>query len=245
MNTPKHIFQTWKSKTVEHPVLKKWQESWKTFNPEFEYTLWDDDDNRAFISTYFADFLPIYDSYDREIKRADVVRYFYLYKYGGIYADLDFECLKPFGPIIDDMNNNNIDIVVGTLGKMDNPKHDLHDIPNAIMISRPESDFWKLVIRVLTNIGSDSNNMPPELATGPCILKICIHYYTRVLDEDNIYALFTKNIFSGIDCNFSSNIIAVKPAIFYPINWGKNEDREIKKFDFPDSYAVTYWMHSW
>ena len=40
--------------------------------------------------------LDLYDGYDMPIKRADAVRYFYLYALGGAYIDTDFECLQPF-----------------------------------------------------------------------------------------------------------------------------------------------------
>ena len=54
-----------------------------------------DEDNRAFIAREFPAYLGMYDSYDVHIKRVDAVRYFYLYRYGGVYMDLDFACLRP------------------------------------------------------------------------------------------------------------------------------------------------------
>ena len=100
MEIPRKIFQTWKSKKIDNNCFLSWQSSWKLHNPSYKYLLWDDDDNRNFIKTYFSDFLEVYDSFDVNIKRVDAVRYFYLLKYGGIYADLDFECLKSFDNII-------------------------------------------------------------------------------------------------------------------------------------------------
>ena len=92
---PKRVFQTWKNKSIDdNPLMKQWHTTWKKHNPSYEHVLWDDDDNRDFININFPSFLTIYDSYNINIKRVDSVRYFYLLKYGGIYADLDFECLK-------------------------------------------------------------------------------------------------------------------------------------------------------
>ena len=47
------------------------------------------------METKFPEFLDLYDGYNSEIQRADAVRYFLLYEYGGVYADLDFESLQP------------------------------------------------------------------------------------------------------------------------------------------------------
>ena len=251
METPRRIFQTWKEKTVTKPVLKEWQDSWIKLNPTFEYVLWDDDDNRNFITTYFPEFLDIYNGYDREIKRADAIRYFYLYKIGGIYADLDFQCLKPFEDILSHMDKDGIEVMVGSLGQMDDTRYLLHDIPNAIMISRPNSDFWKFVIDALTAIGIQ-NDMSPELATGPCFLKTCLLYYCQKVNIST--SIYKQDIFSNFTSNFSSKICITSPNVFYPINWGNKTHEEYRNIFislekaqqlFPASHAVTYWLHSW
>jgi mannosyltransferase OCH1-like enzyme len=241
--TSRSIFQTWKSKIIDSPKLKQWQQSWIKNNINFAYVLWDDNDNRKFIVDYFPLFLHIYNSYDREIKRADVIRYFYLYKYGGIYADLDFECLKPFEPILKEMDDNKIDIIFGSLSEME-PQYNLHNIPNALMISKAGCDFWKLVIGALSNICIDTF---PELNTGPIFLKTCILYYTNKVNIS--INLYKKNIFEGVDCDFTSKIFIASPELFYPINWNNKTHTislgEDVKNIFPTSYAITYWMHSW
>ena len=43
-----------------------------------------DADNRAFIAREFPEYLGLYDGYDTHIKRVDAVRYFLLYRYGGV-----------------------------------------------------------------------------------------------------------------------------------------------------------------
>lgn len=44
---------------------------------------------REFIEKEYPWFLQTYDGYDHPIMRADVIRYFALRKFGGIYIDLD------------------------------------------------------------------------------------------------------------------------------------------------------------
>uniref|UniRef100_A0A6C0KR11 Glycosyltransferase n=1 Tax=viral metagenome TaxID=1070528 RepID=A0A6C0KR11_9ZZZZ len=246
---PKRIFQTWKEKDIKNQVLKAWQKSWTDCNPSYEYLLWDDNDNRKFIKNNFPTFLSIYDNYDVNIKRVDAVRYFYLLKYGGIYADLDFICLKPFDEVV----KIDADVILGQLGEMDNMSNIYHSIPNAIMIAKENSDFFRFVTQVLHTIGNHPK-LTPELATGPILLKFCVLYYINRNGVEEAIKMYGKNIFENCTVNFNSVIGLSEPDIFYPINWdNKNHSKYREKLSsndelkslFPNSYAVTYWMHSW
>ncbi|RYD18011.1 MAG: cell surface protein, partial [Lysobacteraceae bacterium] len=90
---PKVIFQTWKSRTVIPGNYRHWRQTFIDTNPDCRVLLWDDADNRAFIADRFAWALPVYDGYAQEIFRADAVRFFFLFEFGGLYADIDTECL--------------------------------------------------------------------------------------------------------------------------------------------------------
>ncbi len=101
MIIPKIVHQTWKTKNVPEKC-KEWVKSWKEKNPGWEYRLWTDEDNRNLIKGYFPRFLRIYDSFHKPIYRADIARYCIIYIHGGVYADLDFECLKPMEELVKD-----------------------------------------------------------------------------------------------------------------------------------------------
>ena len=102
---PKIIHQTWETNNIPYDVYKKeWVESWKKNHPDWEYKLWTDEDRRALIKRHYLWFLKIYDSYELDIMRADAARYFILHYCGGLYADLDYECLKNIEPLISDYN---------------------------------------------------------------------------------------------------------------------------------------------
>jgi len=96
---PKILHQTWKNETVP-TVWKGTQESCIKKNSEFEYRLWTDADGREFIEKNYAWFLETYDSYPYNIQRADVIRYFILSHYGGVYLDLDDGCQKNLSPLL-------------------------------------------------------------------------------------------------------------------------------------------------
>ncbi len=97
----KIIFQTWKTKNVPEPY-KSYVESVRSNNPGYEYRLLTDKDNRRFIENRYPWFLHTFDSYKHAIERADAVRYFLLYTYGGVYIDLDMECIKSIDDLLTD-----------------------------------------------------------------------------------------------------------------------------------------------
>src|SRR5690606_25109495 len=96
---PRILHQTWK--TAEVPG--EWAgsaASWRTHHPEWQHRLWTDEDNRAFVAEHYPALLEAYDAYPYAIMRADAVRYCLLHHFGGVYVDLDFECLRPIDELI-------------------------------------------------------------------------------------------------------------------------------------------------
>lgn len=62
--------------------------------------LWTDDSSREFIAEHYPWFLDTFNDYKYNILRADAIRYFVLYHYGGVYLDLDIGCLRPVDPLL-------------------------------------------------------------------------------------------------------------------------------------------------
>lgn len=96
LRIPRIIHQTWKTKDVPSP-LDQLPQTWKEYLPNWEYILWTDEMNREFVCKHFPDFLEKYDTYPCNIQRADAIRYLLLKVYGGLYVDMDFECLENIG----------------------------------------------------------------------------------------------------------------------------------------------------
>jgi mannosyltransferase OCH1-like enzyme len=124
------IFQTWKTKDGRPENYAYWRATIVRKNPDFAHVLWDDHDNRRFFADLFSWFLPTYDSFPAEIYRADCTRSFYLHVNGGLYIDLDSECLTPLRKYIDDPG-----VLLGRMGPY--PEF-THAIANAILGSRPK-----------------------------------------------------------------------------------------------------------
>ena len=88
---PKLIHQIWIGDKKLPKNCIPWMQSWKNFNPDWEYKLWTEENIKELNIKNF-------DIYSKKINpgyRSDILRYIILKKFGGLYADTDFECLKP------------------------------------------------------------------------------------------------------------------------------------------------------
>ena len=196
---PQLIHQTWKTGEVP-PEFRGFQRTWLDHHPDWRYRLWTDEDNRNFLQNHYAWFLPIYDTYRVPIKRADAIRYFLLWHYGGLYVDLDMECLQPVGSLLKDK-----EIVLG----LEPPGHLEQDILaayslnrlvcNAFMASPPGHPFWKLVIEEMVA----ARHLPGILdATGPILLTNAYEKYSekqRIFLEphEKVYPIDAKEAWCG------------------------------------------------
>ena len=88
---PKKIHQIWLGDKKIPKKCKNWMISWQELNPKWEYKLWDERN----IKELDAKDLNIYSKKFNPGYRSDILRYMILKKFGGIYVDTDFECLKP------------------------------------------------------------------------------------------------------------------------------------------------------
>jgi mannosyltransferase OCH1-like enzyme len=146
---PHIIHQTAMSdKTKWNPIWEKCQQSWIEKFPGFEYRMWTDEDLENLIKTKYNYFYDTYMSYDVHIKRVDAARYFILYEYGGMYVDMDYECIQNF------WNQINQD------------KVSMASTENALMISPKGDSIWlKLIDKLEGRTKMDTVN-----ATGPLLL---------------------------------------------------------------------------
>lgn len=99
--------------------------------PNWGYRLMTDEDNRQLVATYFPDFLPYYDAFPYPIQRADAIRACFLYLFGGIYMDLDYELQDSLESLFQ----------VGDLFLV--PSGNLSGMyTNSFMASKPRNPFW-------------------------------------------------------------------------------------------------------
>jgi mannosyltransferase OCH1-like enzyme len=159
---PKIIHQTAPSDTSKwNPVWFDCQESWKSLHPDFEYRMWTDEDLDEFMKTEYPDFYErVFSKYDVKIKKIDSARYFILYKYGGVYADMDYKCQHRF---FESLPNGRVSIA--------RSKVDFDGgFQNALMISPKGHPFWEDVFVLLEERKDEPDVI---LCTGPRIISDC------------------------------------------------------------------------
>uniref|UniRef100_A0A1I8GBZ1 Glycosyltransferase family 32 protein n=1 Tax=Macrostomum lignano TaxID=282301 RepID=A0A1I8GBZ1_9PLAT len=69
-------------------------------NPNWTYYLWRDSDARALIFLHYPQYMKTYMRFNDNLQRSDAIRYIILHRFGGIYLDMDVECVRPFHPAL-------------------------------------------------------------------------------------------------------------------------------------------------
>jgi hypothetical protein len=224
---PKIIHQTWKT-TVIPIEWKEFQSSWQRFHPDWQYILWTNEDNRRFIETHYPEFITTYDDYSYDIQRADAVRYFILHHFGGIYADLDLECLRPMDDAI-------LDRPFVTAYEPEAHVVQLREsymVGNAFMASIPESLCLNRIIETMKTrsprIVSHKevlSSTGPEMVTSA--LKGIGEHEIRILDSYVFYP-FTHGSPEMEDLMLGKNCHRLKEA-------------SLQK----GAYGIHYWQNTW
>jgi mannosyltransferase OCH1-like enzyme len=96
---PKIIHQIWINFGVkkDNPIpemYKQWNLSWQEIHPDWEYILWDDEKIENLIEK--TEYINLYNLCVYPVQKTDIARIVILYHYGGLYVDMDMECLRPF-----------------------------------------------------------------------------------------------------------------------------------------------------
>ena len=131
---PKIIHQIWLGPKKLPKKYKVWMDSWKDFNPLWEYKLWTDEDIEK-IGLINND---IFCKAKNPGTRSDILRLEILNKFGGLYADTDFECLQKIPENLLDKS------FVCSVVFNDKP-----ELNNAIIMSKPNDLLIKKLISSL------------------------------------------------------------------------------------------------
>ena len=165
---PKIIHQTYKNETIPS-IWKDSQEScYNLHKDDYEYKFWTDEDARKFIQSNYEWFLPTFDAYPYPIMRADVIRYFVLNHYGGIYIDLDNGCTSKLDPLL----------AYPAWLRKTHPT----GISNDLMGSIPNHEFFQRVIDSLQKYNRNwfVSYITIMFSTGPLFLSVMWKQYNRL-----------------------------------------------------------------
>ena len=214
MKIPKIIHQIFEGRDGDKPseLLLTLAETWKQNNPFWEYRFWDFKAIDEFLLNSFPDFIENYHSFPHNVQRWDAIRYLILYKIGGLYVDLDYECLEPLETLLEDKT---------CCFGLDPEEHcRIFNKPliisNAFMATIPNHPFFRKIIEEISvnnSEATDTFNYVLE-TTGPYMIS---KLYSLSQEKETICLLpaelispLSKNEVNLIVHNQATNEIAVK-----------------------------------
>ncbi|KAF2637926.1 hypothetical protein P280DRAFT_471593 [Massarina eburnea CBS 473.64] len=132
---PRKIWQTWKT----GPLAFEQRDSdaaktWPAKNPSYRYEVLTDDNALQYVEWHYGihgfnrpDIIDLYKELNITIIKADLLRYLVMYAEGGVYADIDVECLRPVARFIPERyTEEEVDMIVGV--EIDEPDFAKHPI---------------------------------------------------------------------------------------------------------------------
>jgi len=179
----KIIHQVWfgtmpnkKKALKEYEKLKKYRNSWIEKNPDWFRMEWDKKTSDKFVKTFYLEHYEMYRGFSYDIQRCDMVRYCFLHRYGGLYADMDYYCNKPFGQVFTKYKNN--------FYLVQTPNMPGEYVSNSLMYSTPGHVFWRTLLINMQNSRNTpmyySKHLIVMFTAGPGIVNRVYHKYKNL-----------------------------------------------------------------
>lgn len=146
---PKLFFQTWEHKHFTDLFRSVCLDSWKRYNPEYQFFMYDKGERESFIREHFEERVYLaYCAIGPGAFKADLWRYCVLYKYGGVYADIDTECRGR----IDDFVTDDMDFVIPIDLNL-NPLEGDYNLAIGFMAASPGCKvLYQVIYRIVENV---------------------------------------------------------------------------------------------
>lgn len=210
---PKKIHQIWIGGAVPDK-FKQLMQTWKDKHPDWEYKLWTDEDISSFVFEEADTFFRA----ENLGAKSDIWRYEILYQHGGVYVDVDFECVQPLDVLV-----HHHSFFTG-IGGFDY-------INNALIGSRAFHPIFKKLIKILKATPTDLFRSP-WYNTGPLLFTRQVYHYLKEHSDDGI--VYPTRYFYPL------------PNTYRFAYWkGELGKETIQSFFIPETFGVHYWAESW
>lgn len=221
---PKNIFQSWVSKDL-HPEIQKKVDGMRDLNPEYTYQLYTDSEIDEFVNTFYpGEISECFNRLNVPVAKVDFWRYLVLYKYGGVYVDLDSSINISLNELI--REDDDAIITAET-----NP----NTFVQWALIFCKEHPILKRVIELIVN--NIKNNLYPNdilQMTGPQVYSKSVFSFHLDLFEEDLD-------FNAID--YSTDITFSKNSISYRI-FGIDYNNKFT-FKIPESKYLYFEKEPW
>lgn len=251
---PKLIHQVWVSDFVP-PEYWECSSSFRLLNPSWQVKIWADSAAKEFFIEFLEEFRETYSALPPGVYRADFLRIAILYVFGGVYVDIDCECLERIDHLVTDYLPDGFDVAL----PRDHPVHEkafYNDEPrwmNDFMIARPGADFLRKILeRIAGNVTSFEDFNHPFDHTGPDVIyqilnenELCLS--TLGVKEIPYWVIHPlPNVFGQIPFRNSFRDLVRSEQ------WRKGETFEfdektegLRRMVNPAPTCVHYWWHSY
>ena len=197
----KNIFQSWCTTNLPPRVQAKIY-NFRRLNPEYAYKLFTDADMDTFVNQYYpGEIASCYNRLNIIVAKVDFWRYLVLYKYGGVYLDMDSSIEIALHDLIKDEDT----AVITAEG---NPN--LY-VQWALIFAKEHPILKRTIELVVDNI--KNNRFPNNILkmTGPYV-------YTRAIDEIHLEFFNAKidhsSIHKGTDVTYKHAAAAVSYRLY-------------------------------
>ena len=193
----KNIFQSWYT-TELHSDIQEKINYYKKINPEYTYHLYKDEDMDNFVNENFeGEIAECYNRLNIIVAKVDFWRYLVLYKYGGVYLDMDSSIEKPLKELINDTDEAII-TAEGNPGKY---------VQWGLIFAKEHPILKKTIEFVVHNI--KNNSYPNDILkmTGPNVYTNAINAIHMELFNDKI---IHNEINEYTDIEYKSNNISYR-----------------------------------
>lgn len=194
----KNIFQSWYTKVLD-PLMQAKINVFKNLNPDYSYNLYDDNDMDNFVNEHFkGEIAKCYNKLNIIVAKVDFWRYLVLYKYGGIYLDMDSSIEKP----LDELIRSTDEAIITAEG---NPG--LY-VQWALIFSKGHPILKKTIDLIIINIKNNSYPNDIHKMTGPSVYTKAINEIHMEIFNNKIINHNTINKFTDIE--YKSNNISYR-----------------------------------
>lgn len=235
---PHILHQTWKT-CSPLPAQNAMRSSCVALHPSWDLVLWDDDANRRLIVEEYPSYLGLYDALNTSIQQADAARLFYLHRWGGVYMDLDFMCLRPLPRAVHGRNN------AFYVGSQHDPKNKrqpknwrygaaaTEHVANAFMAAPPRHAFADYLLQRLRKA-----RLPKQWSLGPLFLTAAVIAYQKEA--------------RAID----APVVVLDFCTIYGVQWNERHPCQVKAHNqltgenecrskLPSAVTTSLWLGTW
>lgn len=176
---PKIIHQVYEDLSGPPVHLQEIAQSWQEKNPNWEYRFWNKNDIDLFLEQEFPELKSTYYEFPYPVQRWDAIRYLILYRYGGLYVDMDYECTEPIDPLL-----NEVSCAIGMEPKAHAVRsHMPYIVGNAFMAATPRHPFLK---ELVSNVFQSNGNIVYK-SKGETVLQTTGPYKVTELYKQSKY----------------------------------------------------------